>query len=202
MATGIVSGMATKGAAWLGLLLGLLLLAGCSSVSVLVDYDEGAAFDGFERYVWLAPEVGEGAARIYNSPLAVRRVQEAVEAILQARGLRPGSGQAGLGVQLHLQLEPRTELQGYESFVGLGGCLGCSQLGGSVHWTARDYRALVLTLDLVKLPEQALIWRGVGERRADGFSDPAGYRRFTEKMVGAILERLPPQLGRPVEGAP
>ena len=68
------------------LILGLALVAACSSVSTSYDFDPEAKFADLKTYKWLTTSKKKSTPSTESSPLVVKRVQRAVDAQLAARG--------------------------------------------------------------------------------------------------------------------
>ena len=178
----------------------LLLVCGCAHPRIESDYDTDFDFSRLRTFTWLEPPVTseprESPADDLIDPFAKnsildKRVRQAVERELLARGYRPApDGRSEFELQYHVIIKDRMKVRsyssgyyGYRSYpYGYGGTWG--------DVSSYHYKESTLIIDIIDASTQRLAWRGwaVGVARR-------GY--YTDEKVGtvvkAVLERFPPE---------
>ena len=158
-----------------------LLLAGCSSVHVVTDWDRDTNFSGYRSFEFAPSPAEKKGPTPGNRAFLDKRIKRAVEAELTAKGfvLRE-SGRADLLVVYYLKLQDVVNVYTYGHYPRRWGG------AASVH----RYKEGTLVLDLVDRNLDEVVWRGWGEGiRAD-------VQRSEEKIhkaVAKILKKFPPQ---------
>ena len=156
----------------------LLLLSACSSVTVSRDYDQEFDFSTLKTYAWF-PDIKEksslGAAEL-------ARVQSAIDSGLRARGYQPVDRDPDFLISADAVSEQRTQV--------------ISHRYSYRYWGADDtYRFNVGTLivDFVGSATNQLIWRGQAEAvlTQDPSSDELNKR--IDEAVAKMLAEFPPK---------
>ncbi len=160
--------------------IGLLAIATLAlAQDVRTDYDHHANFSQYHTYYWAKVQT--------TDPLWQRRIQDAVDHQLQAKGWQ--RVEDGGDVALTAVGSARNQ-QEYQTFYdGLGGW----RWGGFGETTTQveTYRVGALVLDFYDAHNKQLIWRGVAQ---DTLSDkPEKNEKKLEKSVDKMLEHFPPQ---------
>lgn len=174
----------------------VVLLAGCSSVSVNRDYDSTFNFSALKTYAWqhdVQPETGN--PRLDND-LNDRRVRSAVDQELRAKGfVMVDKEKADFLVVYYMDYQQRIDSSSGSLSVGMGrssygraGSVGYNT-GGSVS----DYEEAQLTIDFINPANEQMIWRGRGRRRASSTSKPEKITANTNDAVKRILKAFPPK---------
>jgi hypothetical protein len=173
----------------------VLLLAGCR-VPVKTDYDPSVDLGGLASFAWLDPPLrekpgeGEPADPFVHNTLLDKRVRDAVERELVARGYRPaGDEPPDFLVRYHVVARQKTR----ERPVVVGGGFGYGRYpfgyGSSVAYGSESYEEGTLILDVIDPASESIAWRGWAAARArDGYFDAERVDRY----VQAILARFPP----------
>ena len=100
----------------LAALAALLLVAGCSSLSVSYDYDNNVDFAKYRSFAWMArPDMlaADAAQAQQRNDLLDRRIRSAVEGELKARGLTPADSGPDLLVVYHVGLQDKIQVTDY-----------------------------------------------------------------------------------------
>lgn len=138
----------------------LLLLAGCSAVSVHTDYDENIDFSTYQTYAWLTPS-GAGGSRPRHGPGSVqslkdKRVREAVDAVLAGKGYRRvRARRADFKVRYFASVRDKVQVQNDE--------YGWGRFRHN-EVSVYQYKEGSLVIDFIDPRLKQLIWRGVGTR--------------------------------------
>jgi len=163
--------------------LGLLLAAGCE-FSTSVDYDQNADFSSFKTYAWSEqkhPEVSE---------LVHKRIVQAVEVELQAKGLSQAESAPDLYVTYHgddnevMVLD--TTHYGYRYGPGWYWGGGVGAYSTQVH----TYKEGTLIIDIYKAAEKEMIWRGTVTGTIS--DNPQKNAKTIHKGVKKIFKKFPP----------
>lgn len=171
-----------------------LVLAACSSgIETNADWDPTADFSTYQQYAWI-----EGAYTSGEGDLVDTRLQAAVEANLNAKGLRKATqaADADLGVGFQFTTQERTTLQtvssgwpgGYYGGYGYGGWGG-----GSSTTYATNYTDGSLIIGLFDLKSKSMVWQGVGTKTlSDSNDSPEERAQRVNDAVAKIMEAYPP----------
>jgi hypothetical protein len=179
---------------WLGRAIPAVLLAltviptACSSIDTDVQAAPGIEELAWESYAWAEPIPDAGAEAVVDDPELRRQVRRAVDAELDARGLRKADrATADLLVFQQLGVEEKVRVNDpYYSF-----------------WIAELYEEGALVLEFVDPGTNELLWRGVAksELRTIGRSVGVNSREFVRsdeardwklaEKVRAILGKFP-----------
>ncbi len=154
----------------MGTLITLLMLAAAPAVSI--EYDHQADFSRYRTWSWHR-EVTPAA-----NPLADKRIQEAIEKGLAARGLSRTDGDGALLVQYHAS--KTTEI----GLVPMNTAAGFPSTG--IQYAEKGS----LVVALVDAASGNVVWRGwtAGALNYDPFEVAAQVKEAAEKL----LERFPP----------
>jgi hypothetical protein len=160
--------------------IGLLAIATAGlAQDVKTDYDHHANFSQYHTYYWEKVKT--------TDPLWERRIQDAVDHELQAKGWQRVD--SGGDVALAAVGSARDQ-QEYRTFYdGLGGW----RWGGFGETTTQveNYRVGSLVLDFYDARTKQLIWRGVAQ---DTLSEkPEKNEKKLEKSINKMFEHFPPE---------
>jgi hypothetical protein len=171
-----------------------LVLSACGSgIETNSDWDPTADFSAYQTYAWV-----EGAYTTGLGDLVDTRLQAAVEANLNSKGLRKATRavDADLGVGFQLTTQERTSLQtvssgwpgGYYGGYGYGGW------GGGTSTTyATNYTDGSLIIGLFDLESKQMVWQGVGTKTLSESNDsPEERAQKINEAVAKIMEAYPP----------
>ena len=136
---------------------------GCSSVyKVRYDYDESADFSSLKTYNWLPfPEKKD------VDEFAMKRIQDAVDMQLAAKGLQKVSDTPDFSVRMNPEIF-------------------------NIVYTQYQYEQGRLILDFVDSKSNKLLWQGSAEVDIDFVRNPEQSRKMINEVVQKILEKYPP----------
>jgi hypothetical protein len=161
----------------------LLVLASCSTLKVSHDYDTRFDFSSFETYAWLP-----ATANVDISGLTIRRIHEAVDRVLAAKGYRPTDDAPDFRVAIHASVEKKFTV------TDTGYSMAHSRYWGypysTVHVDSYDQGTLVI--DIIDAASNAAVWRGVATRAVSRQSSPEYREARINEAVTAVLEPFPP----------
>jgi hypothetical protein len=169
-----------------GLLIALMLVTTCSSVSIRTDFDAEASFDAYESFAWFErPDRSRRKAK--PSPLVERRIEREVKSALEAKGYQEASPRrADILVTYHTSVRDKVRVThtGYTYPRRWRRGWGW----GTTH--VHHYREGSLVVDIIDRRDRELVWRGVAQG-AFSTADPSDER--VRKVVTKLLVDFPPQ---------
>ena len=162
-----------------------LILWGCSSVSVMSDYDPNTDFSKHMTYSIYKGVVKD--SKLEAAPLAKKRVLEAIYTEMQNKGLiETDSSKADLIVYAHAGTKEKVSLTDH----GYGGWWG-RPYGRDIDVSHHTEGALII--DLVDKSKNELVWRGIGTTALQDRGTPQERQKYIDEAVAKILEQYPPQ---------
>ena len=178
----------------------LLVLAGCSSYSIVSDYDRSMPFGSYKTYRWS----GEGASGIEDdvlakNPLIFKHIKSAVNRELSWKGfVLKENGPVDFTVTAHAGIRERVAVG--QPTVVMSYRRGFHHNGYYSFWydPYGPYPRLVyyeegtLIIDIIDTRSDELAWRGVvtGILRNNGSTDDM--HKEIDTVVGRVLARFPP----------
>jgi Domain of unknown function (DUF4136) len=175
-----------------GLAAPVVILCGCSTVSVTTDYDPTASFASYRTYALEPP-----ANAPLLSPSADAALRSALHENLAARGIREVGvkDKPDLAVVPQARLQQRYTREQYNHWgYGVGGWpFGAGYYGTWIgepypSTTIESYIEGTLILDFVETSHQTLVFRGIGKRTV---SSPKSNAEKIEEAVEKIVAKLP-----------
>ena len=163
-------------------LVGTLMLGAASLVmaqSVRLDYDPRT---DFSKYRTFALKEGTPAP----SPLIQKRIEEALVAQLESKGLKRASGDGDLDVFTHVRVnvEKRVDFDtfGYRGYRGWG----------TTSANVTEVSVGTLIVDLVDSGRKELVWRGVATDTLPQSSTPEKSEKRIHKAMAKLFKKFPP----------
>ncbi len=149
-----------------------------SLARVTVDHDGELDFSGLKTFAWR-----EGTPA--RSDLVQRRIQNAIQRELEAKGWSLSDSPADVSVVTHASVEGRTRVDvdhfGYRgSWRGYG--------SSTVH--VQEVKEGTLIIDI--LDGDSLIWRAVATKTLPTNPKPAKIEKRINKVVGKMFRKFPP----------
>lgn len=170
---------------WLGIAAAVLLLAGCSTTSTVIDFDETHDFSADRTYALYQLKQRPGPEQRVSNDLLDNRIKRALTANLEADGLRQAPAQdADLLVTFHIALERNLHI--YNS--GWGHPYRWHWGAGPGYAQARLVTRGTLIVDVLDGENRSLVWRGVAE---GAFRKPNAKELVVSKVVTQLLAEFP-----------
>ncbi len=167
--------------------LSILLLVGCSGVSVDSDFDPSADFSSLTTYRWLSTKASGDPA--LDSGLLQERIRRSVDAAMSAKGYRRSDGgSTDFCVASHVSKQSKVDVETIPAgfgYVGWGGGLGTET-------EVDQYEEGTLMIDVIDGAGKKLLWRGTGKTRIASVGSPAARDKEVAEVVNAILAKFPP----------
>lgn len=166
-----------------------LVLMGCSSVRVAVDYDTATSFDQYSTFAFFKPAVD----KMEVSDLDKKRILHAIDNNLMAKGLSK-SQDAGLLVHVFTKEEKEVDIFQNNFSWGWGWGWGWSPWwnGGFFGPTVSTRTEGQLYINLVDANTNQLVWQGKGTAQLYPNEKVEKKQARIQKIVDKILEQYPP----------
>lgn len=166
--------------------IGIFLLASCSSVRVATDYDREANFDSYKTFAFYKPGIDQAKV----SDLDKKRILHAIENALEVKGLTK-SEQPDLLVSIFTKTTKNVNI--YQNAYAYGyGWRWHPYYWGAGHNTVTETTEGTLYIDLVDAANMQLIWQGMGTG-ALNLDDVAYKSEQIQKIVTEIIAAYPPE---------
>ena len=181
----------------LSLLLPLLLMLGaCQTSGPLADFDLNRDFSQYQTWSWADTPVSYTPANDprLNSDLTTQRIEEAVSAQLDVRGLRPAEQASSADVLVHtsviMEVHQDNVTTNYGGYWGYWG----PYWGGPGFSQTRtvEYPVMTLQIDLLDAKDGRLVWRGSDTARVDERLSPIERSREMHERAARVLSSYPP----------
>jgi len=172
-------------------LFAILLLASCSSVRVVTDYDRAADFNTYNTYAYFKP----GIDKAQISDLDKRRILRAIDAEMTAKGMVKSENPDVL-VSIFTKENERVNV--YNNNFGWGwGAWGWGPgFGWGGNWgnTVTQTREGTLYIDLIDSKTNELVWQGIGRSSLYQGSNIDKKEERIRLIVSEILTEYPPMM--------
>jgi len=175
----------------------LVSLSACETLSTHSDYDHSQSFAGYRTFAWMAPDpmiTPPGQRDSEVSPLNRRRVIEAVESDLAAKGMTKvqDASSADFVIAFTIGARDKINVNSYpEPYQGAW------HWGYPNYWSGVDLNTYTegrLAIDIFDGSSRQPVWHGVATKRINA-SDRRNAEEQIQKAVGAILKDFPPKAG-------
>ncbi len=170
------------------------LLASCSSVRVISDYDTKADFGTFKTYAFY--KTGIDKAQI--SDLDKKRILKAIEAEMSSRGFAK-SQQPDILISIFTKERERVDVYNNNFGWGYGGFYNPWVWGPGWGWGWGGYGNNVSTrtegslyIDLIDAKNKELVWQGRGVGTLNNTSNIEKKEERIREFVSHILKEYPP----------
>jgi hypothetical protein len=160
-----------------------LLILGCSSVTVKTDYDREYDFSEFKTYRWASAQEINPDDELARNPLVQKRVMEAVDRTLAAKGMQKvESEDVDVVVLAHAGSKEKMQV----TQTGGGYYRGWydpwwGSYGGQTH--VSYYEEATLVVDIVSWESKELAWRGMATGTVKEHKDAERNRKWLAIVV-------------------
>ncbi|MFZ5519382.1 MAG: DUF4136 domain-containing protein [Candidatus Zhuqueibacterota bacterium] len=174
--------------AFLALIL-FAFLAGCSSVKVVVDYDDQFNFSQYKTFHFVPPKDVQdkqmAKPAVIRDPLFVKQTGREISAVLTQKGFREAAEaeQADFLIAFYATAKNKAQITPPTYHIGRFGRRWVTP--GHVY----HYKQGTLIIDIVDRGKHELVWRGVGTGVLDR-SDPG---KNLLAAVEKVMEKFPPK---------
>ena len=182
-----------RACAYLVFFLVFLACSGCTSLQAGSDYYDAASFSAYRSFAWVgdSPMIQSRSRVVDINPLNVRRIREAIERELEAKGFAQVETDeaADFGISFTVGARDMIRVDDYPSFYR-----GRWRWNPPYYWPNVDvsmYTEGMLAIDVFDNTTREPVWHGWARKRIVG-SDIDDPRSTIDAAVAAILEDFPP----------
>jgi len=179
-------------------LVAILILSGCSSITVHSDYDKSADFTKYKTLEFLG--WAEESNKILNR-FDQERIENAFAAEFLKRGFSGVESGGDLAVSLFLVVDQKTSVTAYTNHMNMGGWgygAGWGWYGGyggvgmgtsTTTYNENDYLEGTLVLDVYDTKTKKMVWQSVGQKTID--ENPKRADRNTAYVAEKMMKPFP-----------
>jgi hypothetical protein len=173
-----------------------LFLSACATQKPTYDFLAGTDFSKYQSYAWLKVDRQDKDSQRAKNQLVDKRIMNAVDKTLAAKGLQKVSDNPDMSVNYHVsvseqeQQQPRGRISIGTSSYGRGSSVGFGvsmPVGGT-----RTYQEGTLVIDLQDAKSKDLLWQGWGSRTVRQDLAPDRLTALIDEVVGEIFTNYPP----------
>ena len=165
----------------------LLIITGCSSISVTSDYDVYADFSSFKTF-YIYSDILKGST-LETVPLVKKRVLDAIKTEMLKKGFtQEDSSKAKMMVYAQSTTAEKMNVSSYGYGYGYG--WGPYPYGRNIDVSYYTQGSLII--DFVDNKKDELIWRGIGTAVVQDRGTPKEREQFINEAVAKILDQYPP----------
>ena len=172
------------------------MLSACQSSGPRAAFEMNRHFGQYHNWYWADPAVSYAPANDprLDSDLTSQRIEEAVSAQLDVRGLRPATDAASADLQVRTSVVVETRRDNVTTHYGGGwGYRGPYWSGPGYSQTRSvDYQVMTLQIDLLDARDGRLVWRGSDSGTVNDRLSPLERSRQMHERVARILTHYPP----------
>jgi hypothetical protein len=167
----------------------VLLLAACASMRVGSDQHPQADFSGYRTFAWMAEAPAGGSGQVQLSALTLRRIREAVEGELSAKGYRHAAGAGAADFLVSFTVGTRERMESRTRSIPI------QEQGPSRQWSWLDvdvhfHQEGTLSIDIFDGASAQPVWHGWATKTVTD-ADQADPGPVIQRAVSQILEKLP-----------
>lgn len=174
----------------------LVVLSACQTSGPRADFDLNRNFDQYRTWTWAEPAVTYAPVNDprLNSDLTTQRIEEAVAAQLDVRGLRPAVTADEADLQVRSSVVAETRRDNVTTHYGGGWGYWGSYWGGPGYSQTRavEYQVMTLQIDLLDARDGRLVWRASDSEIINERMSPIERSREMHERVARILSNYPP----------
>lgn len=165
----------------------VLMLSSCSSVRVMVNYDDSVSFSDYNTFRFVSPrrQQSNRPGTVAN-PLITAEVMREIRPIMESKGFTEASSEetADLLVVFYASIQNRSDYIPPTYSVGRWGRVRRTSPGHIV-----QYKEGTLVIDIVDRQKKEMVWQGIGK----GVLNRNNPGENLVECVQEILEEFPPQ---------
>ncbi|NTU54492.1 MAG: DUF4136 domain-containing protein [Chlorobiaceae bacterium] len=183
---------------WLFLIIALLTLAGCSSYTVISDYDNSAPFGNYKSYRWNESGNKDGSDdMLVKYPLTFKHIKTAVNRELAAKGfMLTETGPVNFTLTARAKVR---ELMVVNPPVGFAYYSRWGRRGYTTVWhdpypypPVSYYEEGTLIIDVTDTKTGELAWSGIARGLLKDYNSSDKIHREIDEVVKQIIAQFPP----------
>jgi hypothetical protein len=168
----------------------VLLLSGCSSVSISYDFDRHQDFAQLKTFAWMPDEdtgIKDARHAQLRNDLFTQRLRRAVNSTLESKGYSIDTEKPDFTIVYHTGVQDKVNVTNWGYTYGpYWGPWGQSV---DVH----QYTEGTLILDFINWETKELIWRGTAQSVLSSRPDPDKVEQRIQEIVDKLLANFPPK---------
>jgi hypothetical protein len=174
-----------------------LLMFSCSSVTVKTDYDREYDFSTFKTYRWASAQEMNPNDELARHPLVQKRVMDAVNRTLTAKGMQKVEGDDfDVVVVAHAGSKEKMQVTQTGGGYGYGGGWYDPWWGAYGGQTQVSYyEEATLVIDIVSWEHKELAWRGMATGTVQEHKNAESMQKRIDNVVAKIFATYPPGSG-------
>jgi hypothetical protein len=166
-----------------------MVMSGCGpSIKIGYDYDTEKDFASYETYDYLTtPD------NTQMKELVLKRIKQALDRELSARGLKYSEDQPDLLIAMHSNVQSNLAVTGW----------GYSYGPYTVYWSSwgyhgayglqtREYNKGTLIVDFVDAKSREMVWRGIAQSALPEIPRSEQIEKIVNEAVSGIMKNYPP----------
>jgi len=167
----------------------VVLAVGCApTLKVETDFDPGANFSDYKTFNW--KEVTIPGDALADNSILKNVVKSAIQEEMTKKGFRlQEGGGADLVVVFHGRRQYSAEITNWRAYGWYNPWWG--PYGG--YTTVSTYREGTLVIDIVDAKKKQLVWRGLGTKSIEGYTDSEKRNRMIKNAITKIFNKFPPK---------
>ena len=170
-------------------IIAMVLMTGCSSISVKTDYDREVDFSKFKTYRWASGTEINPNDELAKRPLVQKRFMNAVDQVMADKGFKKvESGDTDFIILIHAGLKEKMQVTdwGYRGWYDPW----WGPYGGRVD--VSYYEEGTLVVDIVDASDKELAWRGTGTGIVRDYDSQEDMEEAALVISQKILKGFPP----------
>lgn len=171
----------------------VVALVACATMTIETEHEPGTDFSALKTYAWMPRPPRDTIASRFDEASVEKRVREAVDAGLAAKGYRKTGADADFLLAYHAALatkmSSRTIRERYGYTGGFGASAGRTQAQAHLY----EYDEGSLLLDVVEAQTRRLLWRGSVRTKIDSQASRERNAAKVDEAVRLLLARFPPK---------
>jgi len=174
----------------LAVLIFIFLGLNVTNAQVTSDYDKNADFTSYKTYTFKGWAKGSDSQL---NDLDKRRVEQAFQEELSARGLNFSDQNPDLAITLFLVVDEKTSTTAYTNYTGgmgygYGWGWGMGMGSATTTYSQNDYQEGTLVIDFYDDNTKQLVWQGTIKKT---LSNPKKRDKSIPKSVGKLMKKYP-----------
>ncbi|BCG63770.1 MAG: hypothetical protein methR_P1498 [Methyloprofundus sp.] len=183
----------------------LLLISGCSSLTLSTDYDEAIDFSNFKTYSWHIENEHNTSSLKYLNSIMDQRIRATIDQQLQQKYTIATADKSDFLVNYSITVEERADIRTYNNYNGYypgftygarygtyGSSMAMGYSSGS-ETQVTHYKQGTLIIDIIDPKTDQLIWRGAADGRLPESANREKRDKLAQEYVSKILSGFPPK---------
>ncbi len=181
----------------------VVLISGCSTLQVQVDYDPEFDFSSLSSFAVVYNKKSDG------KDFTRARISKALTSHIKEKGYRSvDKGEASFYVSIHLDIQKKSQVETnyetmgirpvfypyfrYNRYIGTSAMLGMEP-DVRVTTSTYEYEVGKLVIEVLDVTSKAVVWQGIAEDEISSNSSPEKKNAYINRVVKELFEDFPPR---------